>query len=214
MEKLKKILTPLALLLLLVGMPAVSWWYLSSGFEYRKAAIMTQGDFGKMPDLSTLTSVRGQLPANLRGSMVVVGWLDQAQPSVTAAYGNMLDSLHQQFENSPNLHFTTLVKADDAAAVANQFAEQHHLPEAEMLSFVEADQQQFAKAAKDFELPIRDLEQPGSLPIVALVDSSMTIVKHYNLANRDETVGLVELISVIIPLPARQDIVVDRAKEL
>ena len=47
-----------------------------------------------------------------------------------------------------------------------------------------------------------------------MVDSSLTIVEHYDLARRDEAVGLVQLISLIIPLPAKQDIILDRGKEL
>lgn len=214
MANTKSIFSTLIVLGLLVGLPAVSWLYLSTGFEYRKAAIMTQGDFGKMPDLSALPQVQGKLPSNLRGSMAVVGWLDPTKEESTRVYGHMLDSLYQQFSESPNLHFTTIVLAEDPQATVRDFKASYHLPATPMISFVRADERSFQQTAEEFKLPLSQYDSPGSEPFVALVDSSQTIVKHYNLARREETIGLVELVAVIIPLPARQDIILDRGKEL
>ncbi|OAV44996.1 hypothetical protein A3850_011070 [Lewinella sp. 4G2] len=213
MAKSKNFLTPIIVIFLLVGFPAISYYYLSTGFDYRKEAILTQGDFGKMPDLLALTQVRGKLPSKLRGSMVVVGWLNPNNVSAAGKYGNMLDSLYNQFEDSPNLHFTTVVPASNGKAAADQFATTHNLPDTEMLSFLEADATTYASTAEAFQLPLGE-DSPGQRPIVALVDSSQTIVKHYDLGNRQEAIGLVELISVIIPLPERQDILLNRKKEL
>lgn len=206
--------TAAVLTLLLVGMPLVSFIYLRSGFNYRKAAILTQGDYGKMPDLSALPPLRGKLPDQLRGSMTVVGWLDPTKEAGSRQYGLMLDSLYQQFSSSPNLYFTTLVLAEDPARAADEFATAHNLPDDPMISFLRADPRQFAATAEAFALPLGSYDSPGIQPIVALVDSSLSVVNHYDLARRNETVGLVELISVIIPLPEKPDIILDRGREL
>ncbi len=194
---------------MLVGLPAISYFYLKQGYEYRKEAILTQDDFGKMPDLKELPVVRGTLPDTLKGAMTVVGWLDPTKPVAAKQYGAIMDSVYQQFENSPNLYFTTIVKSDDPAASAADFANKNNLPDVDMISFLEADSRAFTQSAQDFQLPAL----PGELPIVALVDSSLTIVKHYDLRQRDEAIGLVQLISLIIPLPEKADIIVKRAKE-
>lgn len=214
MAKPKQILSTLVVLFLLVGLPSISYYYLSTGYQYRKDAILTQGDFGKMPDLSGLPAVRGEQPENYRGAMTVVGWLDPTKPLAAKQYGRMLDSLYQQFANSPNLYFTTITRADDPTVAANAFATTHSLPDTTMISFVQADAAVFAKTAREFKLPFEGYGAPGEAPLVALVDSSLTIVKHYDLAQRDETIGLVQLISVIIPLPERKDLILKRAKEL
>ncbi|MEM9928749.1 MAG: hypothetical protein AAF840_02920 [Bacteroidota bacterium] len=211
MAKAKNILNLVVVLFLLIGLPATSYYYLSTGYSYRKEAIQTQGDFGTMPDLTNLPAVRGKLPTTARGSMTVVGWLDPTKPATARQYGLMLDSLFKQFQDSPNLYFTTLVNADDPAAAANDFAATHHLPQDDMLSFLAADSRSFQQAAKDFQLPV---SIPGEQPVVALVDSSLTIVKHYDLQHRDETIGLVQLISLIIPLPEKPDLILKRGKEL
>ena len=211
MANAKKILNLLVVVFLLVGLPAVSYYYLSTGYAYRKEAIETQGDFGKMPDLKGLTTVRGTLPTSSRGAMTVVGWYDPTKPAASRQYGEMLDSLYQQFENSPNLYFTTIVKADDPMVSATKFADAYNLPEAKMINFLAADAGQFAQSARNFKLPTG---LPGEDPIVALVDSSLTIVKHYNLAERNQTIGLVNLISLIIPLPVRPDLILKCKNEL
>jgi hypothetical protein len=211
MRNAKKIFNLLVVTFLLVGLPGVSYYYLSTGYTYRKEAIKTQGDFGKMPDLSNLTAVRGKLPASSRGAMTVVAWYDPTKPAAAVQYGEMMDSLYQQFEKSPNLYFTTIVRADDPVVSATQFADTYNLPEAKMLNFLAADAGQFAQSARDFNLPTN---LTGEDPIVALVDSSLTIVKHYNLAERNQTIGLVNLISLIIPLPERPDLILKRDNEL
>ena len=195
-------------------MPAVSWYYLREGFQYRKDAILTQGDFGSMPDLSQLAELRGTLPEDLRGSMVVVGWLDPTKEETTRMYGSTMDSLYQQFAESPNLHFATILLSKHTASSLADFTQRYHLPEDEMLSFLQADERQFAETAEAFHLPLGGYDAPGETPVVALVDSSQTIVKYYNLAQREETISLVELISLIIPLPEKQDLILDRGREL
>lgn len=210
MPKAKNIVSFAALLLLLVGMPAVSYVYLKQGYDFRKEALTTQGDFGELPDLYDLPAVRGKLPNQQRGAMTVVGWLDAAEPVATQRYGVIMDSLFQQFAASPNLYFTILVRADDPAAVATEFAENYHLPDDEMISFLATPPETFRQLATDFQLPVA----PGETPVVALVDSSLTIVKHYDLTSRDEAIGLVQLISLIIPLPEKPDLVLKREREL
>lgn len=214
MAKTKQILSVLVVLFMLAGLPGISYYYLTQGFAYRKTAFETQGDFGKMPDLKKMAPVRGQHPADYRGAMTVVGWLDATKPATVKQYGTMLDSLYTQFKASPNLYFTTIVKGENAATTATEFADKYQLQENSMVNFLSADDAAFAQSARDFQLPLTGGATPGELPIVALVDSSLTIVKHYDLGSRDETIGLVQLISVIIPLPARRDLVLDRAKEL
>lgn len=205
---MRKFLNIAAVLLLLVGFPLGSYFYMKHGFEYRRKAIEAQGDFGTMPNLNDLRAMRGQLPDQLRGSMVVVGWLNPENQEASAVYGRSLDSLYNQFADSPNLYFTTITTGD--SSFVGDWAETYQLPEDEMLSVIGTDQDGLRQSARDFQLPVA----PGVEPVVALVDSSLTIRKFYDLRQREEAIGLVQLISLIIPLPEKGDVVLDPKKEL
>lgn len=139
--------------------------------------------------------------------MVVVGWLDQEQTATSEIYGRTMDSLFQQFEASPNLYFTTITNGD--AEFVENWSAAYGIPDDPMLSVLAADGP-LRNTARDFQLPAT----PGQDPVVALVDSSMTIRKFYNLDNREETIGLVQLISLIIPLPEKADVIRNPRKEL
>ncbi len=205
---MRKLFSFVVLLLLLVGFPAASYYYMKDGFDYRRRAIEAQGDYGKMPALASLHRLRGTLPPSTQGAMLVAGWLDLSQQEAAYTYGHMLDSLFQQFKDSPNLYFTTFSSAD-SLALAN-WCQQHHLPDHPMLSILATDSSQFVATARDFKLPA----QPGQTPLVALVDSSLTIRSFYQLDQRAQTIGLVQLISLIIPLPPKGDILLAPKKEL
>ena len=212
MGKKKNVVGTLVVLFLLVGLPAISFYYLQRGYEYRKEILDTRGDYGKMPDLGDLTPLRGEFPANTRGAMAMVGWLDTDRPEAITAYGAKLDSLYQQFKDSPNLYFTTIVRGEDQGEFVRAFARRHNLPPDEMMSFLGAEDNRFLESARAFRLP--EPASVGTYPAVALVDSSQTIVGHYDMRTRARTTGLVRMISSIIPLKERPDIILDRGKEL
>lgn len=202
------------LLLLLVALPAFSYVYLSRGYEYRKSAILTMEDHGKMPDLGDLRVVHGGLPEPRNGSMYVVGWLDPTKEAVAERYGTAMDTLNQQFDASENLQFVTIALAENPEAAVAEFRRKHNLEESTLFTFLAADEAAFARTAEAFSLPLGGYDAPGEKPVVALVDSSLTVVKHYDLAHQGEAVDLVELVAVVIPLPERADIIVDKKREL
>lgn len=204
---MKNKLNFIAILVLLVGFPAASYYYMKNGWDYRVKAIETQGDFGKMPNLNHLVELKGELPNQLRGSMAVVGWLDENQPAVAEKYGRTLDTLFQQFKDSPNLYFTTITNAD--VSYIEDWMERYNLPDDQMLSFLESEGP-LGNTATAFQLPA----EAGTEPIVAMVDSSLTIRKFYDLEQREEAIGLVQLISLIIPLPEKADVIMAPKKEL
>jgi hypothetical protein len=214
MASRKQLVNTGVLIAVLIGFPLISFIYLRNGADYRREAIAEMEDYGPLPDLSDLPAIRGSLPDPPRGAMTVVGWLDPTKEAGTAVYGRTLDSLYQQFKDSPNLYFTTITLAENPEAAVRTFTERYNLPDDPMISFLRANERQFSATAREFSLPLGTYDSPGIQPIVALVDSSLTIVQHYDLARRDETIGLVQLVSLIIPLPDRQDIILDRRKEL
>ncbi len=212
---MKKWFVYLVLTVVLVGFPLVSYIYLKGGYNYRKAAIDMMEDHGRMPDLTRLDRVRGNLPDSLRGNMVVIGWLTAEHETAANIYGRKLDSLYTQFANSPHLYFTTIAAPSMTDSLIDDWLLRFELPQDDpMLSVLRAPQDFFSNSKSSFGLAKSANAETSSDAVVALVDSSSTIIKHYDLVNHDETVSLVQLISLFIPLPAEEDIILDRDKEL
>ena len=202
------------ILVILFGFPALSYFYLTKGTEYRRQAFVEMGQHGTMPDLGRLAPVYGALPAELRGQLHVVGWIDQEHEQARSAYGETLERLHQQFNESDRIHFSTIAApAVDSAAIA-YFVSRFKLTDSEQISILRADEPAFAGLGRDFALPLDGGTLPGARALVALVDTSLTIRGYYDLAEEEQARRLVKHIAIILPLPKERDIVFEREKEM
>lgn len=200
------------LLLLLVVLPLGSFYYLKKGADYRREALAEFGDYGPMPDLTAYEPLLGELPDSLRGNMFVLAWLSDSGVESSTRYGEALQRLGEQFKDSPHIYFVTLVQDKELGL---RFADQYELGEyAAIEPFLRLDNTAFYRSAEAIDLPLSEYDAPGGKPIVALVDSRLTVRGFYDLTREEEVKRLVNHIALFIPLPEEKDILIDRAKEL
>ena len=200
------------LLLLLVALPLGSFYYLKKGADFRRDALAEFGDYGPMPAVDRFPLVAGNLPDSLRGNMYVLSWLSPTSEEATRLYGDTWRKLGDQFKDSPHIYFVSFVQ-DSARAEA--FIVRNGLqPYAAVQPFLRVSQSEFYRLAEQIQLPLSEYDAPGTKPIVALADSSLTVRNFYDLTQEDEVKRLVNHIALFIPLPAEKDILIDRKKEL
>lgn len=200
------------LLLLLVALPLGSFYYLKKGADYRREALAEFGDYGRMPALDRYELLAGSLPDSLRGNMYVLSWLADTDSDATQRYGEIWNKLGDQFKDSPHIYFVSF--AQDSAT-AYQFIDRHELaPFREVLPFLRVSKAEFYRLAEQIQLPLSEYDAPGTKPVVALADSSLTVRNFYDLTQEDEVKRLVNHIALFIPLPKEKDIYIDREKEL
>jgi hypothetical protein len=200
------------LLLLLVALPLGSFYYLKKGADYRRSALAQFDDYGRMPDLERYDLIAGELPDSLRGNMFVLGWLAATSDEATAIYAESWRKLGNQFLESPYIYFVSLVQD---SALAQRVIREHGLaPYAAVQPFLRMPESAFYQTAERIQLPLSEYDAPGTKPIVALVDSSLTVRNFYDLTQEDEVRRLVNHIALFIPLPSEKDILIDRSKEL
>lgn len=212
---IKRILGYLVITVMLVGFPAVSYVYLKDGYNFRKALLDSVSDYGEAPSLSGLTSVQGKLPDSLKGDMVVVSWLTDPASPAARTLGISLDSLADQFEKSPNLYLVTISPPGVDELAIQAWRDEFGLPQVgELLHLLKADSAFTAKAIDNYALHEAGITELGEEPIVSLIDAKGHIIKHYDLLQRDETIGLVRYIAAFIPLPEEEDIILERDNEL
>jgi hypothetical protein len=200
------------LLLLLVGLPLGSFYYLKKGADYRRAALAEFNDYGPMPELARYDLVAGKLPDSLRGNMFVLAWLAETDAEVIGSYAESWRKLGDQFLASPHIYFVSLVQ--DSALAQRVIQENGLAPYTAIQPFLRLSESAFYQTAERIQLPLSEYDAPGTKPIVALADSSLTVRNFYDLTQEDEVRRLVNHIALFIPLPAEKDILIDRDKEL
>lgn len=200
------VLQYLLLLLILVVLPAGSYWYLQRGISYRRAALAQLDNLGRLTE-PTVQPTYGILPDTLAGNMVVIGWLNPQETQTTAAYGHALQRLHQQFDSNQVVYFLTLLTQPDSAWTAN-FLREYQLE----------DPRQVAVAAMlpDFAAWRNQLNWPdptGKMPQLALVTDSLRIRAYYDAGNERAMQDLVTHLAMFMPKKKERELIFRREKE-
>lgn len=207
-----------ALLFMLVGLPVGSLLYLQQGFDYRKTALdELASDYGKMPDLNQYSLGYGTMTEPLRGNLHLVGWIDTRREKVVEQYGTTLKQLYQQFGNSSAIQFTTFQLAPPDVGVARNFVDRFQLRDSVKVAEVvilQLDEVSFGQSVNAFGLSAGSESSPQEAPLVALVDSSLTIRHFYNLERTDDIQLLVKHMATIIPAPPEKDIIFQPKPEI
>lgn len=104
---MKKVIQLIGISLIIVVLPAASWYFLDSGLDYRMESIDKLGSYGDMPVVSLqLSNERPADVASLTGKMVIVHMLP-ADADTTQAM-----KIYRQFGKSKDLHFIFTDNAD------------------------------------------------------------------------------------------------------
>ncbi len=214
----RRIGIPLAVLFILVVLPLGSLLYLKQGFDYRKQALdELAADYGTMPDFSEYQVLSGSLLDVPRGNLHLVGWIDSAHQRERGIYGSTLSKLYEQFGNSSKMQFITLQLASVDQQQTDQYIRQHQLLDSlkvAKMAFLQLDETSYYRSAKAFELPLSAEDAPGTEPLVALVDSALTIRGHYNLREDDQIRLLIKHMATILPAPPELDIIFEPKPEI
>ena len=196
------------LLLMLVVLPAGSWFYLRGGYEHRKAALQELQELGSVGDFS-LVDQNGLIFAtqDLKKRVTVAGFLP-AGTEKHAAWMDGLVRLHEQFDDRDDVCF--LIFADTALVPDPQaFAQSYDLADSLQWIVVSGNGAYLHDlATSSFHLPEEAVGQQ-----LALIDTSGTVRSHYDAYENRELGRLVEHITIVLPRLPDPDIVFKREKE-
>lgn len=205
-----------ALFLFLVGLPAVSWYYLSTGLQYRKQALQELGDHGRIPDFS-LTNYLGDTLhlEDVKGKLVVASFLSLDSPALSDAFGETLRKLHEQFDHREDVVFIQHLIADSVAVDRiTAFADQYGLADAGQCFFLTGGRPPFEQLARDgYHLPLDANTPLQEASFFALADTNAVIRQYYDVRHIGEVKRLVAHIAIILPMEKTENPVVRREPE-
>ena len=224
----------LAILIILIIFPLLSWYYLQQGLNYQRSTRAELSEYGKLAPFR-YTNLKGQEfnLDSLESQMSVLSFIG-ANENDNKTMLKLMQKLHEQFGKSNNLQFLTIPLLKEKASV--QFLKdladeyeltdpvQHHFLSGKVLAIRKwlgtEIQIPKEKVAKDEEgaVPLWVLEKDHSMemteyPYFVLVDTSQTIRNYYNYKDYNEVKKMVEQIAIIIPPPEERDAIIRREKE-
>ncbi|GJM33183.1 MAG: hypothetical protein DHS20C18_21840 [Saprospiraceae bacterium] len=194
--------------MLLIGFPAISWYYLRTGLDYRMEALSELDDLGKIPgfELTNYNQLRVS-NANLRGKVVVANFLSVNQSESSNLKGGYLNKLHDQFDERKDVVFVNyLIEEEvDSSGKAAEFAQKFELTDPDQCYFLSGEPTLISQLAKEgFHLPLTDDMALTDNPFMILADTSQTIRKIYDVRDAKQVARLVEHIALILPLQAKR----------
>ncbi len=203
----RPLLQYLALALLLVGLPALSWYYLDKGFKYRLETLGELGEFEKIPSGPYQTMEGASMEeAFLDGSVLVIHRFASPASPESEKVALELGKIHQQFDERPDVRFLLFSSPSDSSGLL-LLLEKNRLIDPAQVVLVRPDfrDNQSISFAKD----------PGSSsdPWVILADTSGLIRQYYDFRDGSRVKRLVEHIASLMPVVERDKPVLKRERE-
>lgn len=204
---LKKSLQFVALFLMLIVLPAGSWYYLSKGMDYRLEAKSELGDFGKRPPLP-YTTLEGSLVSqtDLSDGVFIVAELDQPGQKNTLQVAQELGKIHTQFDARKDIFFLILAHPADSAAL-QKLLKKHKLIDPGQVFTIQKD----ALDKPGFNFAQVDSEKSGAY--IAITDTAGQIRQYYDFRDGSRVKRLVEHITILMPVIEREQAILKREKE-
>lgn len=197
----------LALALLLVGLPAISWYYLDKGFKYRMETLGELGELGRFPS-GPYERLNGTLleEAALEGKVLVIHRFATPLVAADEQVALELGKIHHQFDERPDVRFLLFSEPADSAAL---------LPLLEKNRLTDPAQVDLLRPVFQGNPPFSfagDPKQPSD-SWVALADTSGLVRQYYDFRDGNRIRRLVEHVATLMPVMERNKPVLKREKE-
>lgn len=222
----------LAILTILIGFPLLSWYYLTTGYNYQMDARAELKEYGQLPAFNFTSHIGGTYSSDsLENTMSVISFFGQ-NGKMNQKMFNVMRKLNTQFGDNPNLELLMVSIESELESLGvlngmyavNQFDEkQHHF-----LTSSDAEVQKWI--GEGFKIPIKwtekedapteitlEVNKTGSIeeyPYLVLVDKNQMIRNYYHVDKIEEVKRMVEHIAILLPREVKPDIEMKKKKDM
>jgi hypothetical protein len=199
---MKKGLQTAALFLMLLGLPALSWYYLKKGETYQVAMRAELKDYGKLPKftLPQLLLPDTLHSDQLQNQVIVAKAISAAELAEPKALLFALGSLHTQFNERSDVSFLLHSSSQDSATLS-QFLRQNKLLDPEQILITSSPKEL---------IQAYDFPEAG---MMAIIDTSGSIRRYYQYQEGAEVRRLTEHIAVLMHRDKKNRPYLKREKE-
>lgn len=181
------------LTMMLVVLPVGSYLYLQFGYEHRVAALEELHDYGSASAVFTSTLDPGEPHVRV---------LYTAPAAATDSVALAVEGVHQAFDNDPSVQFVAFTRGSGSYTLED--------PQ-------QAVSQAFDEAVERRLLELSNLDAHCErVPLdqrAIVVDTAGTVRRCYDLHSGPEVARLVEHLTMLVPMPAAEDMILQRTTE-
>lgn len=191
-----------ALFLMLLLMPALSWYYLKKGERYQVEMRAELKDYGKLPrfKLPAVLSTDTLQSEDLQNKVVIAKTLDERELDQSEDLLFALGSLHTQFDERNDVIFLLHSSVADSSKIGS-FLRKNKLADSEQIWITPVD----PALVKAYTFP--------KAGMAAIVDTAGTIRRYYNYRDGNELRRLTEHVTVLMHRDKKNDPYLQREKE-
>ncbi len=194
----RKIFIASALLLVLVGLPAVSWLYLRDGLNWRKTAVDELSTYGQIP-AAYIHWPDGVKEDRLKGKVVVVHLFGE-KSDLTQENKKIIDTGQQLFDQfGKNLSFRMAMIAEAPTTEFRSYIQKLPSYDYENWVWITGQGSWTTILSNSFELYYVKNKIRSYPYYYALADTSGVIRRFYNAMDDKEVGRMVEQISILLP---------------
>ena len=229
---IKSKIQTLAILIILIGFPLLSWYYLTTGYNYQMDARSELKDYGKLPSFNFTSHAGGIYTSDsLKNTMSIISFFGKDGKTNQEMF-NVMRKLNTQFGDNPNLELLIVSIESEVNSLGvlaglfavNQFNEkQHHFltgSNAEVQKWIGEGIKVPTKWTANENAPTDILveeNKSGTIteyPFFVLVDKNQSIKNYYHVDNEEEVKRMVEHIAILLPREVKPDVEMKDRKEM
>ena len=197
MNRTKRILISILVVAILFVLPAGSWFYLQRGLDYHKKSKAELQDLGKAGDFQLKNQKNIVIsPEMIRGKVSVINFLPEDREA-GKALTRRIAKLHHSFDDTEDVIFLSFMPADSSSQLLD-IANSLGIVDDKQWFLIGAEKSEWERLAKE----VYKISNPETG--VALVDTSLTIRKYYDINVNTDMGRLVEHIAMTIPQQKRR----------
>lgn len=184
----------------IIGFPAVSWYYLNQGYNYRMSVIAElDQQLGKAPDFSMVNQQGKRIDnAMMKKKVIITNFMDAKEAEQSKEYMQKLYTIQDQFDKKDDILFYTYVKAD-ALADVKQYVNSMNIKQEQQWHFLTGTNPQMEQFIQAFPLPEHSPKTYAGNPTVAISDTSSVIRYFYDMGNKAQVSQLIVHIANLMP---------------
>jgi len=184
---MRKVLQIAALFLLLVGLPAGSWYYLQKGLDYRLETM------GQLTDHGDFKLFMAESSDEETKAVRLINFLS-AKADQRAEQGALLSKLYEQFDKRDDFQLITFWDTSQFNGL-DAFKATYGLEEEPQCTFEPLGQTEWARFVQTYKKEVATIDQQ-----MALVDLEGNIRSFYLQTEQGEVRSLVEHIALLLPM--------------